>query len=350
MSCVRNSSRNPRNESDIQGDDREPVLLELPPLCGSQLLLPSIRAGAAMNKQDLGLILDRPIAFHRVFVSLTGSITAAVMLSQALYWHTRSKGEWWKTQEEWFEECGLSRSELESARKKLISIGVLSHERKGLPARSFYRVHVEKLAELLPACRKPAIKDDNETGSNQDSGKHAGQFAENLQSGQQESCNHLKITENTTETTTENKKHTPTRQRTEPQQADSFQAPVWLDQETWQGFVDYRKSIKAPLTNHAKRLAVKKLDQLRQQGHDPHEVIEQTILSGKWTGLFPVNGGQRNEPGYERPRPQSLVERVRANGEKYVRDAEARRAAHSTVVGPDDNDIRLPLDGTVRRG
>ena len=30
-------------------------------------------------------LLDRPIAFHRCFVTLTGSVTAALMLSQALY-------------------------------------------------------------------------------------------------------------------------------------------------------------------------------------------------------------------------------------------------------------------------
>ena len=29
--------------------------------------------------------LDRPIAFHRCFVTLTGSVTVALMLSQAVY-------------------------------------------------------------------------------------------------------------------------------------------------------------------------------------------------------------------------------------------------------------------------
>ena len=69
-------------------------------------------------------LLDRPIAFHRCFVTLTGSVTAALMLSQALYWQRRCKepeGWWYKTLEEWTEETGLNRRETEAARIKRIS-------------------------------------------------------------------------------------------------------------------------------------------------------------------------------------------------------------------------------------
>lgn len=64
----------------------------------------------------------RPIAYHRIFVTLTGSVTAAVMLSQAFYWSKVTKnpaGWFYKTAEEWEEETGLSRKEQATARKKL---------------------------------------------------------------------------------------------------------------------------------------------------------------------------------------------------------------------------------------
>lgn len=73
-------------------------------------------------------LLDRPIAFHRCFVTLTGSITAALMLSQALYWQQRTKhdGGWWfKKQEEWTDETGLSRREQENARQSLRKLKLL---------------------------------------------------------------------------------------------------------------------------------------------------------------------------------------------------------------------------------
>ena len=52
-----------------------------------------------MNSLNL---LNRPIAFHRCLVILTGSILAALLLSQALYWQRRvpeqRDGRWFKTQ------------------------------------------------------------------------------------------------------------------------------------------------------------------------------------------------------------------------------------------------------------
>lgn len=56
--------------------------------------------------------------------------------------------------------------------------------------------------------------------------------------------------------------------------------------ETWKAFVEMRKR-KAPLTSHASMLVVKKLTELKAQGHDPIAVLEQSILNG-WRGVFPL--------------------------------------------------------------
>jgi hypothetical protein len=101
-------------------------------------------------------LLDRPIAFHRCFVTLTGSITAALMLSQALYWQQRTKhdGGWWfKKQEEWTDETGLSRREQENARQNLRKLKLLYEERRGVPAQLWYRLDEILLLEMLA---KPA--------------------------------------------------------------------------------------------------------------------------------------------------------------------------------------------------
>jgi hypothetical protein len=92
--------------------------------------------------------LDRPIAFHRCFVTITGSITAALMLSQAVYWSKRSKdpeGWFYKTAEEWMEETGMTRSEQEDSRRRLIAYGFVSEVRKGMPAKLHYRVNAEAI-------------------------------------------------------------------------------------------------------------------------------------------------------------------------------------------------------------
>lgn len=52
-------------------------------------------------------------------------------------------------------------------------------------------------------------------------------------------------------------------------------------------FEKHRKKLRAPLTEKACELILKKLGQFRAQGTDPIAVIEQSIESG-WRGLFPL--------------------------------------------------------------
>lgn len=97
--------------------------------------------------------LDRPVAFQRVFVNLGAGITGALMLSQAIYWARRTEEEGWfyKTITEWTEETGLSRTEQENARAKLQKLGVLEIDRRGIPAKLYFRVDFDALQEALEA-------------------------------------------------------------------------------------------------------------------------------------------------------------------------------------------------------
>ena len=155
-----------------------------------------------MNMLDL---LDRPIAYHRCFVWLGAGITGAVFLSQALYWTRRTNdqnGWFYKSQAEWEEETGLTRHEQDGARKKLCALGVLEEIRRGVPARLFYRLNMNRLREILVKGKplKPV--------RNQDCRNSANWNAENQQARlpqtDEQDCHELaNITENTTEITTE---------------------------------------------------------------------------------------------------------------------------------------------------
>ena len=109
------------------------------------------RSDANGSKVKTTDLLDRPIAFHRCFVTITGTVTAALMLSQAVYWSKRTKEDGWfyKTQEEWTEETGLTRGEQDEARKRLKSYGYLDEKRQGMPARLHYRVNDEAITKAL---------------------------------------------------------------------------------------------------------------------------------------------------------------------------------------------------------
>lgn len=95
-------------------------------------------------------VLDRPIAFHRCFVTLVGNVNAALLLSQAVYWQNRCQhidGYWWKTMDEWQEETGLTVREQETARRDCAKF--LACERRGVPSKNFYRVNLEALDTAL---------------------------------------------------------------------------------------------------------------------------------------------------------------------------------------------------------
>jgi hypothetical protein len=100
-------------------------------------------------------LLGRCIAFHARLVALTGSVKAALMLSQAIYWTRRGRdvrqhGGWFfKTMEQWHEETGLSRHEQAHARATLRGLHLIDECKRGLPARLFYRVDAERLATSL---------------------------------------------------------------------------------------------------------------------------------------------------------------------------------------------------------
>lgn len=97
-------------------------------------------------------LLDRPIAFHRAFLELTGSIEAALLLSQAFYWSKRTSDEdgwFWKTAEEWKDETGLSRTQIETARKALKTQKFWCEKLQGLPAKMFYRIDLDILEKVL---------------------------------------------------------------------------------------------------------------------------------------------------------------------------------------------------------
>lgn len=103
-------------------------------------------------------LLDRPIAFNRTFVDLGLGITGALMLSQCVYWSTRTKdsdGWFYKTQSEWTEETGMTRREQETARKKLVSKGYVEEVRRGVPCKTYYRLDREALeAALMQVAQK----------------------------------------------------------------------------------------------------------------------------------------------------------------------------------------------------
>ena len=94
-----------------------------------------------------------PVTFHRWLVRVTGSVTAALMLSQAMAWTDvlvpEVEGWFCKCRSEWTEETGLTRWEQETARRVLRERALLEERVEGMPARLWFRVNRQQLSMAL---------------------------------------------------------------------------------------------------------------------------------------------------------------------------------------------------------
>jgi hypothetical protein len=65
-----------------------------------------------------------------------------------------------------------------------------------------------------------------------------------------------------------------------------FVLPDWVPKEHWDAWVEARTKVKKPPTEYAKKLAVLKLDNLREQGYAPAQILMEAAFNN-WAGLFP---------------------------------------------------------------
>ncbi len=73
--------------------------------------------------------------------------------------------------------------------------------------------------------------------------------------------------------------------------------PEWLPIEPWNAFVEMRKKIRgAPWTPRAEKLTLNELDRLRQAGHSPAAVLDQSVQRG-YRSVFEVKGDGRPANG-----------------------------------------------------
>jgi uncharacterized protein YdaU (DUF1376 family) len=63
--------------------------------------------------------------------------------------------------------------------------------------------------------------------------------------------------------------------------------PDWIEQETWDAFIQMRKKIGKPPTDFALKLILDKLTKFRAKGQDAKQILEKSITSG-WQDVFEI--------------------------------------------------------------
>jgi hypothetical protein len=140
--------------------------------------------------KDLLIQLNqRPIAIYPIYIRITGSVNAGLLLSQLMYWYGAVNGRiFYKSDSEIMEETCLSESELRTAKNKLKSMSFIDIKAKGVPARTHYFINPQELISEIrnfSSAKSTKLKTRNQQNYNSE-------FNET-------------ITENTTENTSKTK-------------------------------------------------------------------------------------------------------------------------------------------------
>lgn len=139
-------------------------------------------------------ILGGPVVpLHVGLVKPCGGINAAIFVRQALYWQRKVQRPFWKTQEQWEAETGLTRREQETARKNLTKRGILREERRDLPAKLYFWVDLAALEAAILGCPDAPNTDGADVGK--DGGTRQTLMAE--------PATHQETTQETTQKTTQ---------------------------------------------------------------------------------------------------------------------------------------------------
>jgi hypothetical protein len=93
---------------------------------------------------------QRPIAVYPIYIKLTGSVNAGLLLSQIMYWYSAMKGKkFYKSDAEIMEETMLSLNELRGAKLRLKELPFIMITLHGIPAKTHYDINVTLLINAI---------------------------------------------------------------------------------------------------------------------------------------------------------------------------------------------------------
>lgn len=110
----------------------------------------------------------------------------------------------------------------------------------------------------------------------------------------------------------ESKASSTKRARQKQDRNQGFEIPDWVPPERWQAYLDMRRTIRKPMTDHAKRLAINQLGKLRDAGYPAGDVLDQSVLNS-WQGLFALKDANRAGRDYRPPPQQQDFSKIAGN-------------------------------------
>lgn len=187
-------------------------------------------------------------------------------------------GMFFSTIENISEKTGLSKYQQAEALKTLDEMGIVKTIVKGIPAKRFFKLDVEKLEKQIA---------NSSTSSCQKTGKLDGEKLETKNN-------------NKTVINNSNKKKV-SKKVSYDEQITAYTENEEL-QNTLKAFIQMRSMIKKPLTDYAMRLMLNNLNKLANDDNTKIAILNQSIMHN-WQGVFPLKNGY-TEPQKQQEEPK----------------------------------------------
>ena len=112
--------------------------------------------------------------------------------------------------------------------------------------------------------------------------------------------------------------------------------PGWMPVAAWAEWLKFRSRKKGGYSDYARTLAIRSLTTLRDSGHDPDAVINQSIENG-WPGLYPIKPGASGVPQAAPSKTLTAIQLLQAkvHGISDSRDRQRVEQAHVFELGSD---------------
>ena len=105
---------------------------------------------------------------------------------------------------------------------------------------------------------------------------------------------------------------------------DNLLAPTCVTEESWEAFIELRrrKGQRAPLTEYAARMVIRRLMEAYQQGYDAQHMIDEAIEKG-WTTVYA--GPNTPKASRSAKETKEMLDSMKQTPEQRAASEEARR-------------------------
>ena len=102
----------------------------------------------------------KPMKYHPIYALIAGKASYGIVLGKLIEYHYNSHGkEFPKTNTEIALETGLNERIVNRAKTKLAKKGFITITLKGLPRKTYYKVHLDKIEDAIKKVKESLKKE-----------------------------------------------------------------------------------------------------------------------------------------------------------------------------------------------